>query len=73
VVKDQSDILALIDPEKGGGELDLQFLGTEMEEFPFLRQTVLRVALSREGAVKYAIEPAKASEIVKRFEGLVFR
>ncbi len=34
--KDRADILALLDPAAGGTEIDLQYLGDRLHEFPFL-------------------------------------
>jgi hypothetical protein len=73
LVKDYGDVLALLDPDRGGAELDVGFLGPELERLPFLRETVRKVAESGDGAAKYGIDPAKARGLVARFEGLVYR
>ena len=34
--KDRADILALLDPAAGGTEIDIQYLGERLHEYPFL-------------------------------------
>ncbi|HEY3420730.1 MAG TPA: hypothetical protein VGK23_09275 [Methanomassiliicoccales archaeon] len=36
--KDRADILALLDPSKGGRDLDIAMLGEKMEEYQFVGQ-----------------------------------
>jgi len=43
MVKDCADILALIDPESGGNEVDLEIIGTQVSQFPFLKDLILRI------------------------------
>jgi hypothetical protein len=38
--KDRADILSLIDPRHGGKELDLMYLGSMMQEYPFLLEVL---------------------------------
>jgi len=43
MVKDCADILALIDPGSGGREIDLETLGTQVSQFPFLKNVILSI------------------------------
>ena len=43
MVKDCADVLALIDPDCGGYEIDLEILGREIERFDFLREQLRRI------------------------------
>lgn len=42
-VKDQADILALIDPNAGGTDINLEKLGSFVKQFPFLRSIILDI------------------------------
>ena len=39
-IKDCADILALIDPNRGGREIDLEILGREISRAGFLREVI---------------------------------
>jgi hypothetical protein len=43
VVKDQADIIALLDKRKGGDELNINFLGELISKYPFLLSTLRSV------------------------------
>ncbi|MEN6517969.1 MAG: hypothetical protein ABFC38_07215 [Methanospirillum sp.] len=43
MVKDCADILALIDPDCGGHEIDIEILGREIERFRFLKGQIRRI------------------------------
>ena len=43
MVKDCADIIALIDPVSGGREIDLEILGAQVSNFPFLKNIILRI------------------------------
>jgi hypothetical protein len=43
MVKDCADILALIDPDAGGQEIDLEILGSGISQFAFLKEIILRI------------------------------
>jgi hypothetical protein len=42
--KDRADILALIDPNLGGTEIDIHYLGERLNEFPFLAGTLREIS-----------------------------
>ncbi len=73
LIKDYADILALVDRERGVAELDIGFLGAELERLGFLRETVGMAAESKDGAGKYGIDPRTAQEFIQRFERLTNR
>ena len=41
--KDRADILALIDPEILGREIDIQYLGKKLQEYPFLVEMLRKI------------------------------
>jgi len=43
MVKDCADILALIDPEAGGNEVNVEIIGAQVSQFPFLKDLILRI------------------------------
>ncbi|QLC50203.1 hypothetical protein HWN40_08100 [Methanolobus zinderi] len=53
LIKDHADILALIDPEHGGNQIDISVLGKLMEKYPFLKESLISVYNSNEGVEKY--------------------
>ena len=53
VVKDGSDVLALIDPDHGGTELDLNYLGQQFEELEFLRDHFATIPEQADSVKKY--------------------
>lgn len=53
VIKDFADVLALIDPDYGGNELDLNFLGEKLHEYDFLRGILETVSENQDGLQKY--------------------
>jgi hypothetical protein len=46
-IKDGADVLALIDPENGGTDLDIGFLGAAFEKYPFLKPHFVAVCHDR--------------------------
>ena len=42
-IKDCADILALIDPNRGGREIDLEILGREISRAGFLREVIVQI------------------------------
>jgi hypothetical protein len=40
LTKDRADILALLDPQAGGGEIEVSFLGDMIEKYGFLARTL---------------------------------
>jgi hypothetical protein len=53
-VKDIGDILALLDPEKGGHEIDLNFLGKKIEQYGFLKEIISIIPKNFEAIGKYS-------------------
>jgi len=51
--KDHADILALLDPEAGGEELDIQYLGEKLNEYSFLVGTLRVIANDRDAVNSY--------------------
>ncbi len=41
--KDRADILALIDPDAGGTEIDIQYLGEGLRKYPFLVEALRKI------------------------------
>lgn len=71
LIKDHSDILALIDPRKGGGDIDIQLLGQYFSRYPFTVKVFDDVAGSRYAFEKYGIDQKSAKEHIERLKGLV--
>ena len=42
-IKDCADLLALIDPDSGGREIDPEILGREVSRFKFLKDVIRRI------------------------------
>jgi len=72
LVKDRSDILALIDPERGGDDLDIGFLGHELAKFRFLDEVLEEVRDSSDAALKYELAHTRAKDIIDRFKGIIY-
>lgn len=53
LIKDYSDIIALLDPIHGGTELDLNFLGAMLNEFDFLKECLRRIPENHDAIEKY--------------------
>jgi hypothetical protein len=53
MVKDCADILALIDPEAGGQEINLQILGNLVSQFSFLKELILRIPEIDPARIRY--------------------
>jgi hypothetical protein len=43
MIKDYADVLALIDPDRGGREIDLEILGGQITRFGFLKEIILLI------------------------------
>jgi hypothetical protein len=69
--KDFSDILALIDPNKGSEEIDIRFIGDQLMEKPFLLSVLDEVPISSASAEKYGIGLSEAREYIEVFKDLV--
>ena len=53
LIKDQADILALIDLNYGGNEIEISILGALLEKYRFLEESLISVCDSDEGIEKY--------------------
>ncbi len=71
LVKDNADILALADPERGGHEIDVEFLGRKLAEFPFLREHLENTKENLHAIKKYGTTQDKAEEFIDRLLLLV--
>jgi len=71
VVKDLADILALVDPDRGGTGPNVPFLGRQLEAYPFLRDVLARAGSDPLGAGRYRIPQERASAMVERLLELV--
>jgi len=43
MIKDYADVLALMDPSRGGREIDLEILGGQISRFHFLKEIIQRI------------------------------
>lgn len=71
LVKDYADILALVDLEKGGDEVDFMFLGLKFKDFPFLKDGLKETGKNIEAMRKYGIDQEKAEEYINRLMNLL--
>lgn len=71
IIKDHSDILALIDFEDGPSRLDIDLLGRFFKDHPFLEDVVFALSNSIEAFRKYGLEQDDARKIIDRFRSLV--
>lgn len=53
LIKDYADILALIDPNFGGNELELGFLGEQFVRFEFLKDCLANIPENNDALAKY--------------------
>lgn len=54
LIKDRADILALIDSNYGGNQIEITVLGELLEKYPFLEESLTSVYDSDEGIEKYS-------------------
>ena len=67
LVKDHADIIALLDPKKGGHDIDVSFIGESFEKYPFLIERLESVAGNIEGIRKYdRIERDEVNNIISK-------
>jgi len=66
VIKDRADVLAIIDPEKGGTDLDLARLGKGLERYPMLVETLELCGREPRGIERYGTSAGIARAIVDR-------
>jgi len=64
--KDRADILSLIDPDNGGKELDLMFLGEMMQTYPFLLEVLSIIPDDRDALQMYGHMDRDAAQNVIR-------
>ena len=70
--KDRADILALLDPAAGGTEIDVQYLGTRLHEYPFLVGILREIQLDSDAVAMYRrLSPMKARDVIDRLLSLV--
>ena len=62
IVKDGSDILALIDPEHGGMEIDLNYFGSQLKRLDFLKEQLRMIPESDDTIKKYGRMDARTAK-----------
>jgi hypothetical protein len=72
LVKDYSDILALIDLKHGGNNLKIELIGEEFGRLSFLKDVIDRVKTSTDAAIKYEIELTESLRLIERFVDQVY-
>ena len=73
MIKDHSDILALIDIEDEIGQLDIDLLGDFFRDHPFLESVIDDLSRSREAFAKYGIEPDDSRRLIDMFRSIVIQ
>lgn len=71
LAKDRSDVLALLDPEKGGEDFDLGLLGEELKRLSFLPDLLRSVAIDHDACRRYRCGREDAMGWVDRLLSLV--
>jgi len=71
LVKDYSDIIALVDKERGGKTLDLEMLGGMLDRFKFLRIVLDRVEDSIPAAEFYGSTPTNTKQMIEELISLL--
>lgn len=67
LVKDHADIIALLDPKKGGREIDISFLGKYLEKYPFLIDSLKSIPVNNEAIEMYgAIDKERVKDVISR-------
>jgi hypothetical protein len=72
LIKDYSDILALIDPKNGGTALDLNLLGSQINRLSFLKDVLERTIRSIDAAKKYEVSIEYAGSIIDGLTDLIY-
>ncbi len=70
--KDYSDILALIDPERGGTTLDLSLLGAQIERLQFIKDVLENTIKSHDAAIKYEVSREESARIIDNLTKLIY-
>lgn len=65
LLKDYGDILALLDPSKGGREIMIEIVGDQLVRYGFLKECFLRLISTNEPFDSYrGMTPEKGKEVV---------
>ena len=66
IVKDGSDILALIDPRFGGEEIELRYLGDQLKNLDFVKEQLRKIPENRDSLDKYGnLNAQRAKDICR--------
>ncbi len=72
IVKDGSDVLALIDPERGGTDIDLDFLGDQLNKLEFLKEQLGKIPDNRDSLIKYGgMDSMRARDVCDKILSLI--
>jgi hypothetical protein len=72
VRKDRADILSLLDPAAGGTDIDIQYLGLQIREYPFLIDVLEDIPLDSDAVGMYRrLSPMQVREVIDRLLSLV--
>ena len=72
LTKDYGDVLSLLDPENGGRDLNLEFLGRQFAAFEFLKRCLGNIPDRYDALQKYGrLESEKAKEIVETLLAII--
>lgn len=72
LAKDYADILALIDPNNGGNDVEISVLGKFMNTYPFLKESLASVGESDDGIEKYGrMSESTAKTIIGQILSLI--
>ena len=72
MTKDRADILALLDRNRGGQEVDLSFLGEKMEKYAFLKGCLHEVAQDIDAVGRYErMSPDEAEELIEQVLSMI--
>ena len=67
LIKDNADVIALLDPIHGGTELDFNFLGEKLEDFDFMKECLRKIPETHDAIVKYnRMDQRKVRETIDR-------
>jgi hypothetical protein len=72
LTKDYADVLSLLDPDQGGRDLNLEFLGRQFAAFEFLKRCLGNIPYRYDALQKYGrLESEKAKEIVETLLAII--
>jgi len=69
-LKDLADVLALVDPARGGMELDVDLIGMQLGEHPVLRTVLERIGSEPLAAIRYGMTQGQANSMTGRLLAL---